>query len=139
MREHNHLPAMVSFVDEHIAEHFHSDGPRLGPSVSTELLDPAVVAKRIGKHLRATNGAFGQSLASQLWRTLRAVELCRNFQVGSRKFDPLAAHIVNVGEDRRYGADFARRSRSPGERVEMVDKDLIHTIVRGKHLGCGCA
>jgi hypothetical protein len=21
----------------------------------------------------------------------------------------------------------------------MVDKDLIHTIVRGKHLGCGCA
>ena len=57
----------------------------------------------------------------------------------SGKPDPLAADIVHVGEDRRNGADLAGRFGSPGGRVKMFDKNLVHTIIGGKDLDCGSA
>jgi hypothetical protein len=70
---------------------------------------------------------------------MRAIELSRNLQVRSRKPDPLGADIVHVREDRRNGAGLAGRFGSPGSRVKMFDKKLVHAIVGGKDLDCGSA
>jgi hypothetical protein len=45
MREHAHLPAMVGFVSEHVAQHFRASRPRPGPAVSVKLLDAATTAE----------------------------------------------------------------------------------------------
>src|SRR6266481_10179129 len=50
MREHAHLPAMVSFVRKHVAQHFHASRPRPSPAVSQKLLDAATTAERFSKH-----------------------------------------------------------------------------------------
>jgi hypothetical protein len=46
---------------------------------------------------------------------------------------------VHVREDRRNAADLAGRFGSPGGRVEMFDKKLVHAIVGGKDPDCGSA
>ena len=135
MREHTHLPAMVGFVSKHVAQHFQANRPRPSPAVSEKLLDAApTTAERFSEHLRAASRALGQSRASLLWRAVRAVELCWNLQMRSCKPDPLRADIVHVREDRRNGADFvfAGRFGSPGGRVKMLDKNLVHAIIGGK-------
>src|SRR5216684_8743569 len=140
MREHTHLPAMVCFVRKHVAQHFHANRPRPTPAVSEKLLDAApTTAERFSEHLRAASGALRQSRAGLLRRAVRAVELWRNLQVRSCKPDPLGADIVHVREDRRNGADLAGRFGSPGGRVEMFDKNLVHAIIGGKDLDCGSA
>ena len=142
MREHTHLPAMVGFVRKHVAQHFRANRPRPSPAVSAKLLNAApTTAERFSEHLRAAGGALGQSRTGLLRRAVRAVELWWNLQVRSRKPDPLAADIVHVREDRRNGADFvfAGRFGSPGGRVKMFDKNLVHAIIGGKDLDCGSA
>src|SRR5438128_2622293 len=156
MREHAHLPAMMGFVRNHVAQHFHANRPRLGPAVSAKLLDAApTAAERFSEHVRAASGAFGQSRTGLLRRAARAVELWWNLQVRSCKPDPFGADIVHMREDRRDGADvvfsgvFAgrfgcRRSGTPGGRVKMFDKNLVDAIVGekdpgGKVLDCGSA
>ena len=57
----------------------------------------------------------------------------------SSKPDPLAADIVHVREDRRNRADLAGRFGSPGGRIKMFDKNLVHAIIGGKDLDCGSA
>src|ERR1700690_559951 len=146
MREHTHLPAMVSFVRKHVAEHFQANRPRPSPAVPAKLPDAApATAERLGEHLRAASGALGQSRAGLLRRAVRAVELCRNLQMRSCKPDPIAAHIVHVGEERRNGADvvlagrFGYRFCCPGGRVKMFDKNLVDALIGGKDLDCGPA
>jgi len=46
---------------------------------------------------------------------------------------------VDVREDRRNGTDIAGRFGSPGGRVKMFDKDLVHAITGGESLDCGSA
>ena len=137
MCEHTNLSAMVGFMSDHVAQHFHADRPRLGPSVSNELLNAGVDAERLRKHLRATSGTLGKCRTGLLRRAVCAVELCRNFHVGSGQPDPLGAHIVHVGKDRRDGTDITRRFGTPCVRFEMFDKDLIQAVVGSKHPGCG--
>src|SRR5208283_3558952 len=96
-------------------------------------------AERFSEHLRAARGALGQSRTGLLRRAVRTVELSWNLQVRSRKPDPLAADIVQVREDRRNGAGLAGRFGSPGGRVKMFDKNLVHAIIGGKDLDCGSA
>src|SRR5882724_10440140 len=144
MREHTHLPAMVGFVRKHVAQHFHANRPRPSPAVSQKLLDAAFVpttAERFSEHLRAASGALNQSRAGLLRSAMCAVELSWNFQVRSCKPDPLGADIVHVREDRRNAADFvfAGRFGSPGGRVKMFDKNLVHAIISGKDLDRGSA
>src|SRR5487761_1174548 len=137
MREHTHLPAMVGFVRNHVAQHFHANRPRPSPAVSAKLLDPALTTtERFSEHLRAASGALGQSRAGLPRRAVRAVELSWNLQVRSCKPDPLGADIVHVREDRRNGAGTAGCHGSPGRRVKMFDKNLVHAIVGGKGLHC---
>src|SRR5712691_13357561 len=133
---------MVGFVRKHVAQHFQANRPRPSPAVSEKLLDAApTTAERFSEHLRAASRALGQSRASLLWRAVRAVELCWNLQMRSCKPDPLRADIVHVGEDRRNGASFvfAGWFGSPGGRVKMLDKNLVHAISGGKDLDCGSA
>jgi hypothetical protein len=138
MREHTHLPAMVGFVREHVAQHFQANRPRPRPAVSAKLLDVApTTAERFGEHLRAASGAPGQSRTGLLRRAVRAVELWWNLQVRSCKPDPLGADIVHVREDRRNGTGLAGRFGSPGSRVKVFDLDLVHAIVGGKNPDCG--
>jgi hypothetical protein len=133
MREHAHLPAMVGFVRKHVAQHFRANRPRPGSTVSAKLLDAALATvERFSEHLRAASGALGQSRTGLLGRAVRAVELWWNLQVRSCKPDPLGADIVHVGEDRRNGASVARRLSSPGGRVKMFDKNLVHALIGGK-------
>ena len=79
MREHTHLPAMVGFVREHVAQHFQANRPRPSPAVFQKLLDAAFVlrttlttAERFGEHLGAASGALGQSRTGLLRRAVRA-------------------------------------------------------------------
>jgi hypothetical protein len=138
MSEHTHLPAMVGFVSNHVAQHLRANRPGPSPAVSAKCLDPApTAAERFSQHLRAASGAFSQSRTSLLRRAMRAGELSWNLQVRSRKPDPLASDIVQVRKDRRNRADLAGRLCSPGGRVKMFDKNLIHAIVGGKNLDCG--
>src|SRR3989442_1688666 len=142
MRKHTHLPAMVGFVREHVAQHFRTNRPRPRPPVSAKFLDAAATtAERFSEHLRAAIGALGQSRAGLPRRAVGAIELWWNLKVRSGKPDPLAADIVHVGEDRRNGADlvFAGRFGSPGGRVKMFDKNLVHALIGGKDLDCSPA
>ena len=137
---HTHLPAMVGFVRKHVAQHFQANRPGPSPAVSAKLLDAApATAQRFREHLRAASGALGQSGTSPLRRAVRAVELSWNLQVRSGKPDPLAADIVHVREDRRNGADLAGRFGSPGGRVKMFDKNLVHAVIGCKDLDRGSA
>ena len=140
MREHTHLPAMVGFVRKHVAQHFHANRPRPGPAVSAKLLDTATTtAERFSEHLHAASGALRQSRTRLLRRAVPAVELSWNLQVRSGKSHPLGPDIVHVREDRRNGADLAGRFGSPGVRVKMFDKNLVHAIIGGKDPLCGSA
>ena len=140
MREHTHLPAMVGFVSKHVAQHFHAHRPRPSPAVSQKLLDAApTTAERFSEHLRASSGALRQSRTGLLPRAVCAVELSWNLQVRSGEPDPLGADIVHVREDRRNGTSLARRFGSPGGRVKMFDKNLVHALIGGKNLDCGAA
>src|SRR5712692_8639972 len=140
VREHAHLPAMVRFVSKHVAQHFQANRPGPGPAVSAKLLDAApATAERFSEHLRAASGALGQSRTGLLRRAVRAVELSWNLQVRSCKPDPLGADIVHVREDRRNGADLPGRFGSPGAKVKMFDKNLVHPLIGGKDLDGGSA
>src|SRR5579872_5625992 len=121
MREHTHLPAMMSFVRKHVAQHFRANRPRPSPAVSAKLLD-AAPAERFSEHLRTASGALRQSRTGPSRRAARAIELSWNLQVRSCKPDPLGADIVHVREDRRNGAGFAGRFCSPGGGGKMFDK-----------------
>src|ERR1700693_2511337 len=140
MREHTHLPAMVGFVRKHVAQHFHANRPRPSPAVSEKLLDAApTTAERFREHLRAASGALRQSCTRLPRRAVRAIELSWNLQVRSRKPDPLGADVVHVREDRRNAAPLAGRFGSPGGRVKMLDKHLVHALVGRKDLDWGSA
>src|SRR5882757_4114301 len=145
MREHTDLPAMVGFVREHVAQHLQANPPRRSPAVSAKLLDAApILAQRFNEHLRAASCAVGQSGTGLLRCTVGAVELWGNLEVWSGKPDPLGADIVHVREDRRdsscpaggagVAGRFGWRFRSPGGRVKMFDKKLVHAIICGKDL-----
>ena len=136
MREHTHLPPMVGFVSNHVAQHFRANRPRLSPTVSKKLMY-AAAAKCFREHLRAASGALGQSRAGLLRCAARAVELSWKLQVRSGKPDPFGTHIVHVREDGRNTADLAGRLGSPGSRVKMFDKNLVDAIIGGKDLDRG--
>lgn len=140
MRQHTHLPAMVRFVRNHVAQHFRANWPRPSPAVSEKLFDTAfTTAKRFAEHLRAASGAFGQSRAGLPRCAVCAVELPRNLQVRSCKSDPLAPNVVQVRENRRNAADLPRRFGSPGSRVKVFDKHLVDAIIGRKDPRCGSA
>jgi hypothetical protein len=133
MREQTHLPAMVSFMSNHVAQHFHANWPRPSPAVSAKFLDAPTTAERLREHLPAARAALRQSRPSLLRRAVRVVEPSRNLQVRSRKPHPLAANIVHVRKDRLNAADFAGRFGSPDGGIKMFNKNLIHPLVGGKY------
>ena len=138
MRHHTHLPAMVGFVRNHVAQHFRASRPGTSPAVSEKLLN-AAAAERFREHLLAASGALGQSRAGLPRRAVRAVKLSRNLQVRSCKPDPLAADVVHVREDRRNGAGLAGRLGFPRGRIKTFDQHLVDAIIDGKDLHCGSA
>lgn len=139
-REQKYLPTVVGFVRKHVARHFRAGRPRLCPCVSAKLLDAArAAAEDFGEHLYATSGTPGRRHASLLLRAARAVEFSRNLQVRSREPDPLGAHIMNVRENCRDGANLARRFCSPGGWIQMRDRDSVDAIVGNKDLVGGPA
>jgi hypothetical protein len=89
MREHTHLAAMVGFVREHVAQHFHANRPRRSPAVSAKLLDAArtlCMCVKIAAMVRALPGGlalqgvasrcsmriwFMRSLAAKIWTAAR--------------------------------------------------------------------
>ena len=124
---------------KHVARHFQANRPRRSPAVSAKLLHAAITAEGFREHLRAASAALRQSRTGLPRRAVRAVELGWNLQVRSCKPDPLGANIVHVRENRRNGAGRsvagrAGRFGSPGGRVKMFDKNLIHAIIGGKNL-----
>jgi hypothetical protein len=142
MREHAHLPAMVGFVSNHVAQHLRANRPRLSPAVSQKLLNAALATtQRFSEHLRTASSALGQCRTGLLGRAARAVKLRWNLQVRSRKPDPLGADIVHVREDRRNGTGvtgrFGWRFRFPGGRIKVFEKKLVHALVDGKDVGRG--
>ena len=71
MREYTDLSAMVGFVREHVAKHFHADRPGPSPAVSDKLLDASPASpERFGEHLLATRRTLGQSRTGLLLRAV---------------------------------------------------------------------
>jgi hypothetical protein len=109
MREHTHLPAMVGFVRKHVAQHFETHRPRPSPAVSAKLLDAApTAAERFREHLRAANGALGQSgtrASSPQWcaptRTLAGVP---TLSILPWRQVSCAGGFAGAAADRRRGA-----------------------------------
>jgi len=59
MRKHAHLSAMVGFVSQHVAEHFHANRPWLRPAVSQKRLHASfTTTQRFSEHRSAASGAF---------------------------------------------------------------------------------
>jgi hypothetical protein len=52
------------------------------------------------------------------------------------KPDPLGADIVHVRENGSDGTGLAGRFGSPGGRVKMFDKNLVHALIGGKDPDC---
>src|SRR5580704_6866963 len=57
----------------------------------------------------------------------------------SRKPNPLAAHIVHVGKDRRDAAGLAGRFGRPYARIKTLDQNLVDAFVGVKDMDCGSA
>lgn len=132
MREHAHLPAMVRFVGQHVAQHLRTNRLGPGPTVSHELLYASLAAQCFGQHLRAASGALCRSRTNLTRRAPRSIQLRRNLQVRRRQPYPLRADIVHVRKDRRNRADVAGWLRAR-RRIKMLGQHLVHAIVGGKH------
>jgi hypothetical protein len=135
---------MVCFVSNHVAQHLRPNRPSSSPAVPTKRLDAApTTAERFSEHLHTASRTLRQSRTSLLRRAVRAVKLSWNLQVRSGKPDPLRPHIMHVRKDRRNrphpAGRFGWRFGSPGGRVKMLNKRLVHAIIRGKNPDCGCA
>jgi hypothetical protein len=129
MREHTYLPAMMSFVTNHVAQHFWANRPSGRPAVPAKLLDSAITAESFCEHLRAAGGALCQCRTSLLLAAVRAVQLGWDFQMWSGKPDPLGANIVQVREDRRNVSGLAGWFGFPGLRVKILDKHLVDALI----------
>lgn len=144
MREHAHLPAMVSFIRKHVAEHFQADRHWPSPAVAQKFFDAIATiverfVERFVEHLHAASGALSQGRTGLLLRAVRVVELGWHLQVRCCQPDPLSADIVHVGEDCCNRPDVAGRFGSPRGRVKIFDKNLVYAIVSRKDLDRGPA
>lgn len=140
MRQHTHLSAMVGFVRKHVAQHLRANRPWPSPAVSEKFLDTAPTpAECFSEHLPAASSALGQSRTGLPRRAVRTGKLSWNLKVRSGKPHPLRADVVHVRENRRDGAGLAGRFGSPGGRVKMFDKHLVHALISSKYLDSGSA
>ena len=131
---------MVSFVREHVAEHFEANRHWPSPAVAQKFFDAAAtIAERFVEHLHAARGALSQGRTGLLLRAVCAVELGWHLKLRRCQPDPLRADIVHVGEDRRNRAGLAGQFGSPGGRVKIFDKNLVYTVVGSKGLDRGPA
>lgn len=74
MREHAYLPAMVSFVRKHVAEHFQTNRHGPMPTVAQKFFDAtATINGRFVQHFHAASGALCQGGTGLLRGTVRAV------------------------------------------------------------------
>jgi hypothetical protein len=89
-------------------------------------------SKSIRKHLRAARATFKQSRSSLLLRATCMAERCRKLQMRGRQSEPFATNIVDVREDGSDGSPFApRQLRAPRSRIEMLENDLVHSLIYG--------
>ena len=134
MGQHADLAAVVGFVAEHIGEHGRARRPRAGPTVALKFLD-AAVGKSVGEHLRAERRALCQGMTGLLLGAASAIQPRRKLQVRRRQTKPLAADVVDVGENGGDGASLgAGELGSPGARVEMLEQELVDAIVDRERL-----
>src|SRR5215472_16702044 len=133
MRQHAHLTAMMSIVNDHVGEHCGADRPRPGPAVAMELLNAALrLAQSFGQHFRTKLRTFLQRYTRLALRAARAVKFRRQLEMCRGESEPLAPDVVYMGEDRDYGASVAaRRLCSPSFRIELSENELVHSFVDG--------
>lgn len=139
MRQHTNLTAMMRFVSNHVAKHFHARWPGPSPAISTKLPDASSFRERFRQHVAAPGAAHSQSRTSLLRRAVRAIKLRGNFQVRRGKPHPLAADIMHMRKNRYDRADSAGRLGSPNGRIKIFNKHLIHALIGGKYLNRGPA
>ena len=87
--------------------------------------------------ISAQRAALSANPARAARRAVHTAELRWKLQVRGGEPDPLRAHIVHVGENRRNGADLACRFGCPDRRIKPFDKKLVHAIVNDKDLDRG--
>src|SRR5438309_5007396 len=104
MSQHANLTAVVRFVHDHIREHSRARGPRREPAVALKVLDSALGRESFSQHLRAKRSTLRESVFRLLLRAAGAIQPWRGLQVRRRQAKPLAANVVDVGEDGGDGA-----------------------------------
>jgi hypothetical protein len=139
LREHANLSAMMSFMGQHVAQHFHADRPGLTPAVPLKLLDAATTAERFREHFGTARPTIGQRCAGLRLSAMGAIELNWDLQVRSCQPDPLTTNIVHVRKDGSDAADLAGRFRGPCVSTEMLDNRLIYAIIDRKYPSRGPA
>ena len=133
MGQHAYLAAMMGIMHDHVGEHGGAAGPRSGPAVAAELLDATRRAVQgFCEHLRAAQRAFRQRGSCLLLRAAGAIELLWKLEMRGREPEPLAADVVYMGEYRRDRARLAAgRFCPPGARMEMLEDELVHSVIDG--------
>ena len=136
MSQHTDLTSVMGIMGDHVSEHGNARTPWPRPSIAEKALDAVWRSDQsFCQHLAAARGTFGKRRSSLFLSASRAVKLSRPLDVRSGKPQPFAPNVVNMSEnsgDRAPSA--ARRLRPPGPWIEMLQYELVHSIVQRKGL-----
>jgi len=123
------------FVRKHVAQHFRANRPGTGPAVCETSRPGNSPPPNASASIFAQRAALSaKSSTGLLRRAARAVELWWNLQMRSCKPDPLAATLCMWLKIAVMVRTLPGRLGSPGFRVKMFDKNLVHAITGGEDL-----
>lgn len=145
MREHADLAAMMGFVRDHVQDHGGTRGPGTRPAVAQELFDLWIGAEGFRKHLGAALGALGEGGPGLALRAASAIEFSGKPEMRSRKAQPFATDVVDMGKDGGDGAGTAGgRLGAPDAGIQVTEQELVDGLADGEvfdqdiaHLGIG--
>jgi len=133
MRQHDHLPAMVRLVSNHVAQHLRPHRPRPRQPVPQKLCHPPAAAQRLHQHLRAPSPTLRQSRPRLVRGAPRPVQQRRNLEMRRSQPHPLAAHVMHMSKYRCNRSHPTRRFSLPRSRIKRFNQQLVHPLIRCKN------
>src|SRR5215472_4300039 len=100
MRDHAGLSAVMGFVRNHVGQHSGAGMPGARPSVAHKARHAALGRERLLEQLATECGTFGECGCGLFLRASLAIKTDRDFDMRRREPNPLAADVVDMGEDR---------------------------------------
>ena len=135
MRKHAHLPAMVRFVGKHVAQHLHASRPRLAqPSLRNISMRPPPSSAS------ASISAHPAALSANPARTSSRVACVRfscrgTFRCGAVSRIHFVRTLCMCVKIAAIVRTLPGGLRSPCRRVQMLQKYLVHALIRPQTSG----